>query len=93
LKAQNYETLSKFAFNFNLRRYTMGPGYATGKQAEPPLPPPPPPPPGRAVQVEPMKSMLKAPGIKRLKLEYDEPLSNFAFKFNLRRYSPRPAQQ
>ena len=30
--------------------------------------------------------MLKAPGTKRLKLKYDEPLSNFAFKFNLRRY-------
>jgi hypothetical protein len=30
--------------------------------------------------------MLKAPGSKRLTLKYDEPLSNFAFKFNLRRY-------
>jgi hypothetical protein len=30
---------------------------------------------------------LKAPGIKRLKLKYDKPLSNFAFKFNLRRYT------
>ena len=34
-----------------------------------------------------MKPMLKAPGTKRLKLKYDEPPSNFAFKFNLRRYS------
>jgi hypothetical protein len=30
--------------------------------------------------------MLKAPGTKRLKLQCDDPLSNFAFKFNLRRY-------
>ena len=28
---------------------------------------------------------MKAPGIKLLKLKYDEPLSNFAFNFNLRR--------
>jgi len=41
---------------------------------------------GRAVQVDPIKPMLKAPRIKRLKLIRDEPLSNFAFKFNLRRY-------
>jgi len=30
--------------------------------------------------------MLKAPGIKRLKLIRDHPLSNFAFGFNSRRY-------
>ena len=29
---------------------------------------------------------MKAPGTKRLELKYDEPPSNFAFKFNLRRY-------
>jgi len=34
-----------------------------------------------------MKPTLKVPGTKRLKLEYDGLLSNFAFKFNLRRYS------
>jgi len=34
-----------------------------------------------------MKPALKAPGTERLKLKHDEPLSNFAFKFNLRRYS------
>jgi len=34
-----------------------------------------------------MKPALKAPGIKRLKLQYDDPLSNFAFKSNLRRYT------
>ena len=39
------------------------------------------------MQVDSIKPTLKAPGIKRLKLKYDEPLSNFAFKFNLRRYS------
>jgi hypothetical protein len=42
---------------------------------------------GRAVQVELVKLMLKAPGTKRLKLACDDPLSNFAFKCNLRRYS------
>jgi hypothetical protein len=34
-----------------------------------------------------MKPTLKAFGITLLKLKYDEPLSEFAFKFNLRRYS------
>jgi hypothetical protein len=29
---------------------------------------------------------LKAPGTKHLKLEFDELLSSFAFKFSLRRY-------
>jgi hypothetical protein len=33
-----------------------------------------------------MNPTLKAPGCKRLKLKCDELLSNFAFKFNLRRY-------
>jgi hypothetical protein len=42
---------------------------------------------GRAVQVAPIRPKLKAPGTKRLKLTHDLPLSNFAFKFNLRRYS------
>jgi len=40
---------------------------------------------GRAVQFDPTKPTLKAPGTKRLKLKHDEPLSNFAFKFNSRR--------
>jgi len=31
--------------------------------------------------------MLKAPGTKRLKVQCDEPVSSFAFKFNLRHYS------
>jgi hypothetical protein len=42
---------------------------------------------GRAVQVAPIKPTLKAPGTKRLKLDYDAPLSSVAFKFNLRRYT------
>jgi hypothetical protein len=42
---------------------------------------------GRAVQVVPIKPTLTAPGTKRLKLECDEPLSNFAFNFKLRRYT------
>jgi len=37
------------------------------------------------VQLDPIKPILKAPGTKRLKLQYDEPLSNFAVEFNLRR--------
>ena len=42
---------------------------------------------GRAVQVDPIKPTLKAPGTKRLKLKYNVLLSTFAFKFNLRRYN------
>jgi len=34
---------------------------------------------GRAVQVEPMKPVLKAPGTMLLKLRCDEPLSHFPF--------------
>jgi len=37
------------------------------------------------VQVDPIKSELKAPGTNLLTLQYDEPRSIFAFKFNLRR--------
>ena len=39
------------------------------------------------VQVDPVKPALKAPGIVLLKLKYDEALSIFAFKINLRRYN------
>ena len=42
---------------------------------------------GKAVQVDPIKSTLKAPGTDRLKLYCDEPLSSFGFKSNLRRYT------
>jgi hypothetical protein len=38
------------------------------------------------VQVEPIKHTLKAPGTKRLKLQYGELLSSLPLKFNLRRY-------
>jgi hypothetical protein len=34
-----------------------------------------------------MKPMLKPPGTERLKLDFDELLSSFAFQFNLRRYN------
>jgi hypothetical protein len=37
------------------------------------------------VQVDPIKPMLKLPGIKRSKLQCDDLVSNFGFKFNLRR--------
>ena len=39
------------------------------------------------MQVDPIKSSLKAPGTMRLKPKYDEPLSIFAFNFNLRCYT------
>jgi len=39
------------------------------------------------VQIHPIKPMLKAPKTKRLKLKYDDPLSNFASNVNLRRYN------
>jgi len=42
---------------------------------------------GRAVQLDPIKSTLKPPVTNRLKLEYDELLSSFAFKLKLRRYT------
>ena len=38
------------------------------------------------MQVGSIKAVSKAPGTKRLKLNYDELLSSFAFKFNVRRY-------
>ena len=39
------------------------------------------------MQVDSIKPVLKARKSKRLKLKVDEPLSSFAFNFNLRRYS------
>ena len=39
------------------------------------------------MQVDPVKPNLKLPGTQRLKLKCDEPLSNIAFKFKLRRYT------
>jgi len=42
---------------------------------------------GTAVQVDPIKPTLKAPGAKPLQLKYDEMLSKFAFEIDLRRYN------
>jgi len=42
---------------------------------------------GRAVQVDPIKPTLNAPGSMLLKRQYDGPASKFAFNFNLRRYT------
>jgi hypothetical protein len=39
------------------------------------------------VQVDPMRPTLKPPRSKRLKLRCVVPLSNFAFKFDLRRHN------
>ena len=39
------------------------------------------------MQADPIKPALKAPEIKRLKLNCDDPISNLAFKFNLRRFN------
>ena len=44
------------------------------------------------MQVDPIKTTLKAPGTERLKLKYEELLSNFGFKFNLRRYTKDKAE-
>jgi hypothetical protein len=46
---------------------------------------------GKAVQVEQMKSKLKAPGTERSKLKCDNLLSRSGFTFNLRRYSSAAA--
>ena len=43
------------------------------------------------MQIDPIKPTLKAPGTKLLKLKCDKPLSNFAFEFNLRRYTKAQA--
>ena len=42
---------------------------------------------GKAMQVDPLTPKLKALGSRRLKLKYGKLLSNFAFNFNLRRYT------
>ena len=44
---------------------------------------------GRAVPVDPMKPTLKAHGSKRLKVEHEKLVSNFAFYFNLRHFTKR----
>ena len=45
---------------------------------------------GKPVQVEPMKSTLKAPGTNPLNLKYHELLSSFAFNFILCRFQVEP---
>jgi hypothetical protein len=88
LKPQHEKLLSKFAFNFNLRHYSMDRDAAAGVRdrlrdarfaAQDDAP-------GRAVQLDPIKPNLKPPGTKRLKLNHMNLLSSFAFNFNLRRY-------
>jgi hypothetical protein len=73
LKLTYDEPLSKFAFNFSLRRYTkvVFPPFDSGNI-------------GKAVQVDLVKPTLKAPGDKRLKPEHKKLRSNFAFNCNLR---------
>jgi len=83
LKVRYDGPLSVFAFNFNVRRYSMV--YSALKTAigmtidSNSL--------GRAVQDDPIKPTFEGPGIKRLKLKYDEPPSRIAFRFDLRRFS------
>jgi len=45
------------------------------------------------MQVDPIKPTLNAPGTERLKLKYEELLSNFGFKFNLRRYTEHSSER
>jgi hypothetical protein len=45
---------------------------------------------GQAVQLDRIKPKLKPPETQRLKLKYVKLLSDFAFKFNLRRYTKLP---
>ena len=63
------------------RNHGQGPPRAAQSQGAPPGAQ------GRAVQVDPIKPKLKAPGTKRFKLKCDTLLSTSAFKFNLRRYT------
>jgi len=42
---------------------------------------------GKAVQLDPIKPTLKAPGSQRLKLKYGNTLSTVAVKLYLRRYN------
>jgi hypothetical protein len=79
LKLRYDEPLSKFAFNFNLRRYSAETALEYLMKSPPKLQQ------GKAVHVDPIKPELKAPRTQRLKLQCDEPLSRFAFNFNLRR--------
>ena len=62
LKLQIYEPLLDFSFNFNMSRYNEVNDPDHDGAA----------PPGEAVQVDPIKPTLKAPGMTRLKLSYGE---------------------
>ena len=62
LKLEYDEVVTSFAFKSNLRRYILG------GSKQPHLH-------GRAVQLDPMKPTVKAPGTKRLRLKYDRLLS------------------
>jgi hypothetical protein len=76
LKLRFDKLLSSFAFNFNLRRYiTVGQvlNEALGDKV------------GRC-RLTVSNPVLKARLVSPLELECDEPLSNVAFTFNLRRY-------
>ena len=68
--------LSTFAFNFELAPLHQGSGHRQHRLPHQ----------GWAVQLDPIKPTFKAPGIKLLELQYDELVSNFAFKLILRRY-------
>jgi hypothetical protein len=84
LKLQYDELHSNFAFKFNLRRYTQDADtHAARPHAWRLLLPRQ----GRALQVDPMKPTLKPPGSQRGNLEHEKLLSNFAFNFNLCRYT------
>jgi len=86
LKLKCDKMLPNYAFKFNLRRYDAAAGGAgppraftrAGRHA---------PVQGGAVQVDPIIPTLKEPGTERSKLKHEDLLSNFGFKFNLRRYS------
>ena len=107
-KLQYRELLSTCALNFNLCRYAekaddMNATYANILAANYVIPP------GALTaeassfvsglltvgrcRFEPMIPVLKAPGTTLLKPRYDDPLSNFAFNFNLRRYMSVDYQQ
>jgi hypothetical protein len=74
------EALSSSGFRFNLRRYTKAAELGAAVVTEVlPL--------GEAVQVDPMKPKSNPLGTKRLKLKSDRLLSDFGFKFELRRYT------
>ena len=94
LKLRYNGPLSNFAFNFNLRRYTMAPRAPSTTARSPTTSNPSPArrgspstlAQGMAVQVDPVKPVWKAPGTKRLKLKHAELLLillQFCFQFQL----------